>query len=317
MKPDLEVVRIGPEESFKAWSHGYPFRTVRWHFHPEYELHLITHTSGDYFVGDFIGQFAAGNLVLTGPNLPHNWITDLPEGTSIPDFCLVLQFTDEFIRSLMGELPELGGFGDVLTESQRGVRFSDRLGAAIGPLFREIIALHGALRISRFVELVHLLTSAQERRVLAGSTYANDLSALMSSSMNRVLLHIAENLTSIGREAELARIAGMNTAAFSRSFSRHTGMTPIRYLARLRIDLACSLLMSDSDRPITEIAFDVGFNNLSNFNRQFLALKGMPPSRFRTLHLSSKGASRRLNGPRKSGESRASLSTAQLPCPHL
>jgi AraC-like DNA-binding protein len=54
--------------------------------------------------------------------------------------------------------------------------------------------------------------------------------------------------------------------------------------------------MSDSDRPITEIAFDVGFNNLSNFNRQFLALKGMPPSRFRSLHLSSRGASRRLNG---------------------
>ena len=311
MKPDLEVVRIGPEESFKAWSHGYPFRTVRWHFHPEYELHLITHTSGDYFVGDFIGQFAAGNLVLTGPNLPHNWITDLPEGTSIPDFCLVLQFTDEFIRSLMGVLPELGGFGDVLTESQRGVRFSDHLGAAIEPLFREIIALHGAPRISRFIELVHLLTAAQGRRVLAGSTYANDPSALMSSSMNKVLLHIAENLTSIGREAELARIAGMNPAAFSRSFSRHTGMTPIRYLTRLRIDLACSLLMSDSDRPITEIAFDVGFNNLSNFNRQFLSLKGMPPSRFRTLHLSSKGASRRLNGPRKNGKSPTSLSTGQ------
>ncbi len=83
MKPDLEVVQIGPAESFKAWSHGYPFRTVRWHFHPEYELHLITHTSGDYFVGDFIGEFVPGNLVLTGPNLPHNWITDLPEGISI------------------------------------------------------------------------------------------------------------------------------------------------------------------------------------------------------------------------------------------
>lgn len=310
MKPDLEVVQIGPEESFKAWSHGYPFRTVRWHFHPEYELHLITHTSGDCFVGDFIGQFAPGNLVLTGPNLPHNWITDLPEGTSISDFCLVLQFTDEFIRSVMDVLPELAKFSDVLAENERGVRFSDRLGTTIEPLFREIIALHGALRISRFVELVHLLTSARERRVLAGSTYASDLSALMSGSMNRVLLYIAENLTSIGREAELASIAGMNPAAFSRSFSRHTGMTPIRYLARLRIDLACSLLMSNSEHPITEIAFDVGFNNLSNFNRQFLALKGMPPSRFRALHLSSRGASRRLNDPRKGGKPRASFSRA-------
>jgi len=127
VKPDLEVVQIGREESFKAWSHGYPFRTVRWHFHPEYELHLITHTSGDYFVGDFIGQFEPGNLVLTGPNLPHNWITDLPEGTCIPNFCLVLQFTDEFIRSVIDALPELSGFGDVLAEGPRRIDLRDRL----------------------------------------------------------------------------------------------------------------------------------------------------------------------------------------------
>ncbi len=76
MKPDLEVVQIGRAESFKAWEHGYPFRTVRWHFHPECELHYVVSTSGRYFVGDFIGSFEPGNLVLTGPNLPHNWVSD-------------------------------------------------------------------------------------------------------------------------------------------------------------------------------------------------------------------------------------------------
>ena len=76
MKPDLEVVQIGRAESFKAWEHGYPFRTVRWHFHPEFELHYVVSTSGRYFVGDFIGSFEPGNLVLTGPNLPHNWVSD-------------------------------------------------------------------------------------------------------------------------------------------------------------------------------------------------------------------------------------------------
>lgn len=35
LQPDLELVRIGERESFKAWEHGYPFHTVRWHFHPE------------------------------------------------------------------------------------------------------------------------------------------------------------------------------------------------------------------------------------------------------------------------------------------
>src|SRR3546814_5013324 len=76
VSPDLEVVQIGQAESFKAWEHGYPFHTVRWHFHPEYEIHHVVETSGRYFVGDFIGTFESGNLVLTGPNLPHNWVSD-------------------------------------------------------------------------------------------------------------------------------------------------------------------------------------------------------------------------------------------------
>ena len=81
MNPDLEVVQIRRGESFKAWAHGYPFHTVRWHFHPEYELHHVVATTGRYFVGDFIGEFEPGNLVLTGPNLPHNWVSDVPAGT--------------------------------------------------------------------------------------------------------------------------------------------------------------------------------------------------------------------------------------------
>ena len=55
MKPDLEVVDVLQHESFKVWGHGYPFRTVRWHFHPEFEIQLITETSGQYFVGEFDG----------------------------------------------------------------------------------------------------------------------------------------------------------------------------------------------------------------------------------------------------------------------
>ena len=82
MKPDLEVVQIGRAHSFKAWEHGYPFRTVRWHFHPECELHHVVETTGRCFVGDYIGDFAPGHLVLTGPNLPHNWVSDLAAGTS-------------------------------------------------------------------------------------------------------------------------------------------------------------------------------------------------------------------------------------------
>src|SRR6187200_2694191 len=114
VEPDLEVVQIRPGESFAAWSHGYPYRTVRWHFHPEYELHQVVETTGRYFVGDFIGEFAPGNLILTGPNLPHNWVSDIPRGTSIPLRGRIIQFSETFIHQAIDVFPELAALSPVL-----------------------------------------------------------------------------------------------------------------------------------------------------------------------------------------------------------
>jgi hypothetical protein len=110
MKPDLEVVQIGRAESFKAWEHGYPFRTVRWHFHPELELHYVVSTSGRYFVGDFIGTFTPGNLVLTGPNLPHNWVSDTAPGEVVTVRNRIVQFTESFVADAARLMPELAPF---------------------------------------------------------------------------------------------------------------------------------------------------------------------------------------------------------------
>jgi AraC-like DNA-binding protein len=281
--PDLEVVQICRGESFKAWEHGYPFRTVRWHFHPEYELHHVVATKGQYFVGDYIGEFEPGNLVLTGPNLPHNWISDLPEGTTVPLRCRMVLFSQEFIGSLMGLLPELSAFERILEQSRRGALFSPETGAEAAPIMKELITAQGMRRIELFISLMGKLSRCHAMRPLASAHYLPDPSGYMSVGINKALAFIDEHLTEPFNETMLAEIAGQSPSAFSRSFRRHTGMALVQYVNRLRINLACQLLMSDEAEPITAICYAVGFNNLSNFNRQFLAQKGMPPSRFRML----------------------------------
>jgi AraC-like DNA-binding protein len=281
--PDLEVVQICRGESFKAWEHGYPFRTVRWHFHPEYELHHVVATRGRYFVGDFIGDFEPGNLVLTGPNLPHNWISDLPEGTTVPLRCRMVLFSQAFIGSLVGLLPELSAFDRVLELSRRGALFSPETAAEAAPIMKELITAQGIRRIELFVGLMGKLSRCRTTRPLASAHYLPDPSGYMSVGINKALSFIGEHLTEPFNETVLAEIAGQSPSAFSRSFRRHTGMALVQYVNRLRINLACQLLMSGEALPITAICYAVGFNNLSNFNRQFLAQKGMPPSRFRML----------------------------------
>lgn len=283
MEPDLEVVQIRRGESFKAWSHGYPFHTVRWHFHPEYELHHVVATRGRYFVGDFIGEFEPGNLVLTGPNLPHNWVSELPDGASVPLRCRIVQFSEDFIGNTIKVLPELGAFERVLERSRHGALFSTQTAAEIAPALEELIEAQGVRRIELFIGVMGALSRASDIRTLASSRYLPDPSGYMSVGINKVLAHIGGHLTEPFNESDLAAIAGQSASAFSRSFRRHTGMALVQYVNRLRINLACQLLMSDEAMPIIEICYAVGFNNLSNFNRQFLTQKGMPPSRFRTL----------------------------------
>ena len=283
MEPDLEVVQIRRGESFTAWSHGYPFHTVRWHFHPEYELHLVVATTGRYFVGDFIGEFEPGNLVLTGPNLPHNWVSDLPEGASIPLRGRVIQFSERFIDETMKVLPELATLAPLLESSRRGVLFPPEVAGQVSPLMSELMEAQGVRRIELFMSIAGALSRARGVSMLASPSYLPDPSGYMSAGINKALAYIRENLTQQFDETDLASIAGQSTGAFSRTFRKHTGMSLVQYVKRLRINLACQILMSDEQASITDICFEVGFNNLSNFNRQFLAEKGMPPSRFRRL----------------------------------
>ena len=157
------------------------------------------------------------------------------------------------------------------------------LGAVQVGMLRELMDAQGVRRVELFLQIFGLLSRGQNSRSLASASYLPDPSGYMSAGINKALAFIRENLTQPFSEADLAAIAGQSTSAFSRAFRNHTGMSLVQYVKRLRINLACQILMSDEQAPITDICFEVGFNNLSNFNRQFLTEKGMTPSRFRRL----------------------------------
>ena len=283
MNPDLEVVRIGQSESFTAWAHGYPYRTVRWHFHPECEIHHVAATTGRCFVGDHIGEFEPGQLVMLGPNLPHNWVSDVLPGTVVPLRGRVVQFSEGFVAEAARVFPELAALSPVLALSRRGSLFSRVTAGIVGPMLAELVDAHGLRRVELFTGILGALSRDAGARALASAGYLPDPSGFMARGINEALAFIDAHLTEPFSEGDLAAIAGRSPSAFSRAFRRHTGMTLVAYVNRLRVNLACQLLMEGGRQPITDICFAAGFANVSNFNRQFLQQKGMPPSRFRAL----------------------------------
>ena len=281
MQLDLELVHIRKGESFAAWRHGYPFRTVRWHYHPEYEIHLVVATCGRFYVGDHVGEFSPGQLILTGPNLPQNWISDLGPDDTAPRRTEVIQFPESFIEAALQAFPEMEAARPLLERCRRGVLFNYETGAKVRPLMERLTEARGVLRLGLFFEILDILVNAPNTQTLASMSLLLDMEKAEESDMNRAIAYLRENLTEPISEAEFARFTGQSPSAFSRSFKRHTGSTLVRFRNQLRIDLACKMLLTDPDAKVADLCFEVGFSNLSNFNRHFLKLKGMSPSEFR------------------------------------
>jgi len=263
----------------RCLAHGYPTPLARWHYHDEYELHLIVATSGKGFVGDWIGQFQPGHLVLTGPRLPHNWISlDVPEGgVALRD--RVIQFHHDRIANACTSVPELSEVLPLLERARNGIEFfglSDR--ARI--YFENIKSSRGLERFAVFCQFMTELSRCTDYQLLSSAQLQSCDDELALERINSIVNQLTESVAQAPSMSEFAAQLGMTESRFSRFFRRTTGNNFIDFVNRLRISRACLLLM-ESNRYITHICYDVGFNNVANFNRRFLEIKGMTPSEFR------------------------------------
>ena len=260
-------------------SHGFPTPLARWHHHVELELHLITATSGKAFVGDWIGPFEPGHLVLTGPRLPHNWVSmDLPEG-GVAHRDLVIQFPQAPIEVAAKQLPELAEVLPLLERARHGVEFFG-LGERAEAHWHRCKDSRGLQRLAAFCDYLAELAHCTDYRLLSAvQMQAEDDdtgSAQINDIVDRLVADVAQPLSA----AALADELGMSESRFSRFFRKATGNTFTDFVNRVRVNRACQLLM-ESDRQVAQIGYEVGFNNLANFNRRFLAIKGMTPTDFR------------------------------------
>lgn len=277
--PDLGYEPVGTYGFVRYLEHGFPNPLVRWHYHEEYELHLIVASRGKVFVGDYIGHFEPGHLVLTGPRLPHNWIsTDTPpEGLPLRD--VVLQFGDAPLRQASTLIPELAEVLPLLERARYGIEFFG-LSQQARERIRRIQHSHGLRRLSEFAELMSELVRCTDYRLLSSVQLQSFDDEADLARISTVVDYITEHCSSQFAMSDICALVGMTESSFSRYFRRATGNTFTDFVNRMRINKACQLLM-ETDAYVTNICYDVGFNNVANFNRRFLQIKGMTPKEFR------------------------------------
>lgn len=274
-KPEIELHEFS--EFLRLVEHGFPHPLVRWHYHDAYELHLIVATSGKLFVGDHIGDFAPGNVVLTGPRLPHNWITT--DGGQVALRDMAIQFGHTPIELTAKYIPELKEIMPLLERAKYGVEFLDA-GERVHEALCRICDLSGLERFAEFLKLLTHLAQNTAYRLLSSAQMQSFDDDVSLEKINSVFNHILENYREEISAEKLAAGLGMSQSKFSRFFRQATGNNFTAFVNHIRINKACDLLMN-SEMYVANICYEVGFNNVANFNRRFLELKGMTPKAFR------------------------------------
>jgi AraC-like DNA-binding protein len=280
MKPIFLRLTNQPEE-------GFAFKTIRgssfdcpWHVHPEYELILVIRGGGYRIVGDNVSQLSAGDMVLVGPGLPHIWQDEPVTGRRASVYARLIQFEDKFLGDGLLRLPAMAPVRLLLRRAQRGLHIVGKTHARVTTLMNQMAGLSGMDRIVLFLEILVALANSQDCEPIASARFAANTSLFDQERMDRVFQFLISEADDSVRLSEAARLLNLSEGAFSRFFRKHTGKTFPAFRNELRVGRACTLLL-EGDLTITEVALRCGFMNLSNFNRQFLRLKGISPRELR------------------------------------
>ena len=279
IEPEIEKVDRS-SRSIRFLEHGWPSDLCRWHAHEEYELHLIVETRGKAFVGDYIGDFKSGDLFMTGPNLPHNWITDQVWSNPLDVRDMLIQFSHDSVEKLAEGFPEFSQVLQMLQLAQSGIYFEGFNSTFARGHMESIRDNRGAERILAFVRFLVRLNEHAEKKTLSSAKLIQPEGGSKQARIAQVVDHVTKNFYEGFTVAQAAEMANMTEITFSRNFLAVTGHSFIDFLNRIRIGQACGMLYA-SDDQITSIAQEAGFKNLANFNRHFLKVRGMTPSEYR------------------------------------
>ena len=253
------------------------------HCHEEYELVIVTAGTGREYIGHAVENDRAGDMTLIGPDIPHLHLCDSLTGKNGGEesACEILYFSPSLFPDNMDGIAEYRAIAAVLEKSRRGVRYSDpALTRQIRKKMQRLEKWQGIGRIRWLLALLDTLARSRETALIASGPVRNGTALRRQETVDTVCRYLREHFRENLCLQAIAREACMNPSALCRHFRQRTGKTLFAFLAGIRIENACRLLL-ETRLSVSAIAWETGFANLSHFNRQFKSLTGQTPGEYR------------------------------------
>ncbi|MFX1706821.1 AraC family transcriptional regulator [Chitinophaga sp. CC14] len=290
MKPILRKVDTGHNYSFSIREDIFPYLYNHWHYHPEIELTLIRKGSGMRLVGDSMERFEDGDLVLLGSELPHMWRSDAIYFQDQPGLqieAIAIHFSDQFWGAGFLDLPELKAVKELLTKARHGIRIHGVTRELISREMENILKAGKVQRISSLLNILDTIAGSKDCTLLSSIGFASSYNIINTDNINKIYHYTFNNFRNKITLKEVAAAANVSPNSFCRYFKSRTLKTYWQFLMEVRIGYACKLLI-ENNLPMSQVGYTCGFNNLSNFNRQFKLLTQKTPLQYQKVYVQAK-----------------------------
>jgi AraC-like DNA-binding protein len=252
---------------FVVKEESFPYNDFPLHFHPEYELIYVMKSSGKRYVGDHIANYAAGDLCLFGPDLPHTFYNKhLPAGREVHQ--VVIQFHENCLGEGFFDKPQFRRIRALLDRSRQGIAFGETVRQQVAQKIHDMVGADDAEAAAGMISLLNLLSAAGDYELLSAQEKLAASVQKDTERMHTVYHFLLDNFKRDISLEEVAGLASLSPSAFCRYFRKHTRKTLSGFVNELRISYACRLLQQ-KDKSVLQVCYESGFNNISYFNRQF------------------------------------------------
>lgn len=253
------------------------------HCHKEFELNFVENGAGvTRIVGDSIETISDYDLVLiASENLEHAWEQGSCKSDSVRE--ITIQFSSSLFSGPISMRNQMDSICKMLTKAKKGLSFPITTIMKVYSQLDTIANESGFEQFINVIQLLNKLSQCNEAKTLCNGSFAKVEPTADSRRVAKVEAYIQVHYRESIRLETLALLVGMTPPAFSRFFKLRTGANLTEYITDVRLGVASRFLI-DSTRSISEICYECGFNNISNFNRLFKKRKNLTPKMFRDTY---------------------------------
>jgi len=281
MKAELEYLSNKPMNSFLVRTieraERLDFKSV-YHYHPEYELIWTKTSTGRRFIGSNITEYKPGELIFLGKNIPHCWIT--PHSSEQ----MVVQMKEDFLGVDFLKTPECIALKNMLEESYRGLQFFGETKRKTQQKMQGLLEKKSFERILLLLEILNDLANSTEFEYLSNDNFDTATNRKEINRIQTIYNYIHQNFNQEVTLDEAISLVNLSKSAFCKFIKRKTNKTFSQIVNQVRLQKAMNLLL-ETDEPIMQICFDVGYNDPSYFFKQFQKETGFSPKVFRLNYI--------------------------------